>query len=136
MTLMTLREVSLFPDLVSARLYPKVNRGGRQVAHMRLHSSAKKEQVMNELPATLSGVLERFAPLFRAGIWKRARLLLIGAILCPGTHTVTAALRVLGLAQEQHFQNYHRILNRVRWSAVEASRILFLLLVAAFVPKG
>src|ERR1051325_2956173 len=102
---------------------------------MRLHSSAKKEQVMNELPATLARVLESFAPLFRAGIWKRARLLLIGAILCPGTRTVSAALRVLGLAQEQHFQNYHRILNRVRWSAREASRILFLLLVAAFVPK-
>jgi len=90
---------------------------------------------MNELPATLSRVLESFAPLFRAGIWKRARLLLIGAILCPGTRTVAAALRVLGLSEEQHFQNYHRILNRVRWSTREASRILFLLLVAAFVPK-
>ncbi|HYP20548.1 MAG TPA: transposase [Chloroflexia bacterium] len=90
---------------------------------------------MIELPATMQRVLESFAPLFRPEIWKRARLLLIGAILCPGTRTVSAALRVLGLAQERHFQNYHRILNRVRWSAREASRILLLLLVAAFVPQ-
>jgi len=91
---------------------------------------------MIELPATLQQVLESFAPLFRAKIWQRARVLLIGALLCPGARTVTAALRVMGLAQERNFQNYHRILNRVRWSAREASRILLLLLVAAFVPKG
>lgn len=90
---------------------------------------------MIELPATLQRVLESFAPLFRAKIWTRARVLLIGALLCPGTRTVTAALRVMGLAQERNFQNYHRILNRVRWSTREASRILLSLLVAAFVPK-
>lgn len=90
---------------------------------------------MNELPATVERVLESFAPLFRPRIWVRARDLLVGAILCPGTRTVTAALRVLGRSEERDFQNYHRILNRVRWSALEGSRILLLKLVAAFVPE-
>jgi hypothetical protein len=91
---------------------------------------------MNELPATVGRVLESFAVLFRPHIWVRARALLVGAILCPGTRTVTAALRVLGRSEERDFQNYHRILNRVRWSPRAASRILLNKLVAAFVPEG
>ena len=42
----------------------------------------------------------------------------------------------MGLAADRHFQNYHRLLNRVRWSAREASGVLLRLLVAAFVPDG
>lgn len=91
---------------------------------------------MYELPATVGRVLESFSVLFRPKIWVRARALLVGAILCPGTRTVTAALRVLGRSEERDYQNYHRILNRVRWSARAASRILFEKLVAAFVPEG
>lgn len=91
---------------------------------------------MNELPATAERVLESFSSLFRANVWVRARALLVGAILCPGTRTVAAALRVLGRSEERDFQNYHRILNRVRWSARAGSRILVQKLVAAFVPAG
>ncbi len=42
-------------------------------------------------------------------------------------------LRAVGLGEEKHFQNYHRVLNRARWSAWQASRILFGLLLV-FVP--
>lgn len=90
---------------------------------------------MNELPATVGRVLESFSVLFRPQIWVRARALLIGAILCPGARTVAATLRVLGRSEERDFQNYHRILNRVRWSPRAAARILLQKLVAAFVPE-
>jgi hypothetical protein len=49
---------------------------------------------------------------------------------------VTAALRAVGLSEEKHFQNYHRVLNRTIWSSREASRILLTLLVNAFALTG
>src|SRR5690606_15464788 len=45
-------------------------------------------------------------------------------------------LRVMGLSGEKHFQNYHRVLNRAIWSSLEASRILFGLLIQAFAMRG
>lgn len=81
-------------------------------------------------------ILGAFARLFSKRIWERARLLLIGAILSPAERTVTAALRVMGLSYEKHFQNYHRVFNRAVWSSREASRILLNLLVNAFANSG
>lgn len=42
----------------------------------------------------------------------------------------------MGLSQERHFQNYHRVLNRVKWSSLAASKRLLLSLLDAFVPDG
>jgi hypothetical protein len=42
----------------------------------------------------------------------------------------------MGRGEERHFQNYHRVLNRARWSSPSASRCLLSLLVRAFVPDG
>jgi hypothetical protein len=61
-------------------------------------------------------------------------VLVVGALLAPGQRTVTSALRVMGLSQERHFQSYHRVLSRATWSSREVSRILFGLLLQAFVP--
>jgi len=59
-----------------------------------------------------------------------------GAILAPGKRTVSSGLRVMGLSQERHFQNYHRVLNRAAWSSRKASQILLNQLIATFVPTG
>ena len=40
----------------------------------------------------------------------------------------------MGLSEERQFQNYHRVLNRARWSSRELSRRLLLLVVETFVP--
>jgi DDE superfamily endonuclease len=69
---------------------------------------------------------------FSTRVWKHASVLLIGAILTPGVRTVSAALRVMGLSSECHFQNYHRVLNRASWSSRHLSRILLRLLVRTF----
>jgi hypothetical protein len=87
-------------------------------------------------PAEVSAVLAAFAPLFTEPSWLRAQALLCGTLLAPANHTLTAALRALGLAQEPRFENYHRLLNRARWSARQAAQVLLGLLVAAFVPAG
>jgi hypothetical protein len=88
------------------------------------------------LPCGFAPLLLAFASLFRARVWERAHLLLLGAILTPGKRTICSVLRVVGLNADTHFQNYHRVLNRARWSSRAASRILLGLLVQAFAPSG
>ena len=63
-------------------------------------------------------------------------VLVAGAILAPGRRTVAAALSSVGLRGVATFTNYHRVLNRSRWSGRAAARCLLGLLVAAFVPNG
>jgi DDE superfamily endonuclease len=81
-------------------------------------------------------LLLAFAPLFSPSVWSYVEVLLLGTILTPGQRTVAAVLRIVGLGSEQHFQNYHRVLNRARWSSRAASRILLRLLVESFAPSG
>jgi DDE superfamily endonuclease len=91
---------------------------------------------MLTVPIELRQLIVRFAHLFSKRVWEHAKVLVVGAILAPGKRTVTAALRVMGLSEEAHFQNYHRVLNRAVWSALAASRILLGLLVRALAPSG
>ena len=87
-------------------------------------------------PAEVGAVLAAFAPLFTHPSWTRVQALVCGTLLAPANHTVTAALRALGLASEPGFQNYHRLLNRARWSARQAARVLLKGLVDTFAPAG
>lgn len=91
---------------------------------------------MQTLPVELLPLIIEFQPLFSKPVWPHAKLLLVGAILAIGKRTVTSCLRVCGLAHASGFQNYHRVLNRARWSALAASRLLLRSLVAAFAPTG
>ena len=69
----------------------------------------------------LAGWMEPFGNMFTAPTWRRVLVLLIGAVLSPGCRTVAAALRVTGLDQDPHFTNYHRVINRSRWSSRQAA---------------
>jgi hypothetical protein len=88
------------------------------------------------LPSGFGPLLLAFAPLFRSSVWDYAQVLLLGAILAPGRRTVSSVLCIVGLRGERNFQNYHRVLNRARWSSRAASRILVDLLVRSFAPSG
>jgi hypothetical protein len=76
------------------------------------------------MPCELSNFVIAFAPLFSKPVFVHVKILVVGAILPPVSRTVTTALRVIGLSQEKHFENYHRVLNRDQWSSLRASRIL------------
>ena len=91
---------------------------------------------MNLLPKEFLPIILAFASLFSKPVWESALVLLVGAILAPGKRTVSTLLRVMGLKDEPHFQNYHRVLNRAVWSSRQASRILLLQLVQWFAPSG
>jgi len=91
---------------------------------------------MLTLPSEYLNLIQVFAPLFSKRIWGHIQILVIGAILALGKRTVTAVLRIMGLSQEKHFQNYHRVLNRAVWSSLEISHCLLTLLIATFAPVG
>jgi DDE superfamily endonuclease len=63
-------------------------------------------------------------------------VLVVGALLAPGKRTVTSCLRVMGLAWERRFTNYHRVLNRAQGAALQASKILLGLILLGLVPPG
>mgnify|MGYP000131456237 FL=1 len=88
------------------------------------------------LPPEIIKVIRPFAQVFSARIWDWVQVLVAGAILAPGKRTVTAALRIMGLKDEKQYQNYHRVLNRAKWSSLQASRILLGLLVSVLVSAG
>lgn len=87
---------------------------------------------MLTLPIEFTKLMAAFAPVFSQRVFQQVQVLVVGAILATGQRTVTAALRVMGLSQEPHFQNYHRVLNRAVWSSRTLSFILLRLLVKAF----
>jgi len=88
------------------------------------------------MPVTLTRWMVRFAPLLSKRVWEHAQMLVVGALLAPGKRTVTAGLRALGLEHAPHFQTYHRVLNRVRWSSLAVARVLLGLVVETFVATG
>jgi hypothetical protein len=87
---------------------------------------------MHTLPTAIIQLLAPFTLLFSERVWRHAQVLLVGTILAPGKRTVGAALRVMGLGRTEHYQRYHRVLNRAVWSSREASRVLLGLLVKTF----
>jgi len=91
---------------------------------------------MPTLPTNYLTLIAVFAPLFSKRIWGVAQVLLIGGIVAPGKRTVTAVLRVMGLSECRHFQNYHRVLSRAVWSSLRASQVLLKLLVTTFAARG
>jgi hypothetical protein len=91
---------------------------------------------MLAVPQEFADLMTTFTPLFTKPVWHHVQVLLVGAILAPGKRTVTAALRVMGLAHAKSFQQYHRVLNRNVWSSLEGARLLLLLLVSLLTPGG
>jgi DDE superfamily endonuclease len=79
------------------------------------------------VPSRLVAWMQPFSDGFTAPTWQHALVLIAGAILSPGRRTVAAALRVMGLDQDPTFTNYHRVLNRNRWSSRRIARCLFLM---------
>ena len=87
-------------------------------------------------PAILAQWMAPFQPLFTRPTWQNLLVLVAGAILAPGRRTVTSALSIMGLRQMTTFTNFHRVLNRNRWSSRATARCLLNLLVTAFAPNG
>jgi hypothetical protein len=81
-------------------------------------------------------LLVPFQVLFTRPTWRRVLVLVEGAILTPHRRTISMALRVTGKSDDADFARYHAVLNRCRWSALAAARILFLMLIDRFAASG
>ena len=81
-------------------------------------------------------LLSVFAVAMTTPTFTKALVLIYGTILTPGVRTVSAVLRVMGLGDLETFGNYHRVLNRDRWSPWILSQVLLALLIRTFVPVG
>src|ERR687890_444123 len=84
----------------------------------------------------LGAWLEPFAAALGRQTWRRAVVLVTGALLSPGRRTVTSALRAAGPGNAPGFANYHKVLSEGRWSGLALAERLLALLVAAFAPHG
>ncbi len=84
---------------------------------------------MLTLPEAILPVLIPFATLFCSRTWRKAQVLLVGAILAPSQRTVASALRVMGLSDDRNYARYHHVLNRAAWSSLKVSRVLLGLLI-------
>jgi hypothetical protein len=71
--------------------------------------------------AQYTTILTAFAGLFSRRVWQHVQILLLGTILAPGKRTVTAILHIMGLSSEKHFENFHRMLNRVLLESLVAA---------------
>jgi hypothetical protein len=72
--------------------------------------------------APIITLLEPFRCLFTAPTWKKMLTLLRGPLLARGRRTVSAALWQTGHEQDPNFSAFHQVLNRARWSPLQASR--------------
>lgn len=87
---------------------------------------------MTSIPEVILAVFSPFATIFlKPKTASKAFLLLAGAILCRGGRTVCAALKILGMAGEAHFDKYHRLLSRDTWSPLNGAKILLQLLIGS-----
>jgi len=97
--------------------------------------SVGEEQTMHALPDDIAMLLAVFTPAFTPRAFAYAKVLMVGAILSPGRRTVSAALRIMGLGSDPHFQNYHRVLNRAVWSSRRAAGLLLRVLTSSFAAE-
>lgn len=88
------------------------------------------------VPPRLAAWLAPFRDGFTAAVWPRVLVLVAGAILAPGQRTVSAALRVMGLADQPGFGRYHEVLSEARWDSRALARKLLVHLLDRLLPEG
>lgn len=79
-----------------------------------------------------SKIILAFSSLFSKKTFEHVKVLVQGALITIGNHTVCAALRFMGLGRQECFHKYHRVLSMVKWSSLAASKILLQLLIKCF----
>ena len=91
---------------------------------------------MIDIPTGFQRTISCFSFAFRKDVWHKVKILLVGAIICPGSRTVCNVLRSVGLRWERNFPKFHRVLSQDKWSAFQLSNVLFRLVVNTFIPEG
>jgi hypothetical protein len=79
---------------------------------------------MLTLPSSAEPVFMSLSVAFSDPVFQHVLVLMVGAILARGRHTVTAILQIMGPLATAHFSTYHRTLSRAVWSSQLLQRTL------------
>lgn len=98
--------------------------------------SAPERLALGSLPIACTSAIGVLAPIVSRLVWQPVNVLITGAVLAPGTRTVTAMLWMMGCHAASDFQTSHRVLHSAIWSPLTASRLLRRRFVAVCIPSG
>ena len=88
------------------------------------------------VPPILLTLMAAFRGFFTAPVFDHVVVLVTGTVLTPGKRTVSAALRIMGLAQAADFALYHHVLSQARWDSRAIARKLLTMILERFLPAG
>ena len=71
---------------------------------------------MLSLPSSVEPIFLKLSAAFTERTAPRVAVLMVGMILARGRHTITAALRGMGILARGHFTTDHRVFSRASWS--------------------
>jgi hypothetical protein len=88
------------------------------------------------VPPALVSLMAAFRDFFTAPVWDHVLVLVTGAILTTGKRTVSAVLRIMGLADAADFALYHHVLSQAHWDSRVIARKLLSLILERLLPSG
>ena len=88
------------------------------------------------MPPILVTLMAVFRDFFTAPVFDHVLVLVTGAVLTPGKRTVSAVLRIMGLADDADFALYHHVLSQARWDSRAIARKLLTMILDRFLPAG
>ena len=88
------------------------------------------------MPPIVVTLMAVFRDFFTAPVFDHVLVLVIGAVLTPGKRTVSAVLRIMGLADAADFALYHHVLSQARWDSRAIARKLLTMILERFLPAG
>jgi len=88
------------------------------------------------VPSILVSLMAAFRDFFSAPVWDHVLVLVTGAVLTPGKRTVSATLRIMGLADAADFALYHHVLSQACWDSRAIARKLLTLILERLLPAG
>jgi len=88
------------------------------------------------MPPILVTLMAVFRDFFTAPVFDHVLVLVTGAVLTPGKRTVSAVLRIMGLADAADFALYHHVLSQARWDSRAIARKLLTMILDRFLPAG
>jgi hypothetical protein len=88
------------------------------------------------VPPAIVSLMAAFRDFFTAPVWNHVLVLVTGAVLTTGKRTVSAVLRIMGLAEAADFALYHHVLSQAHWDSRIIARKLLSLILERLLPAG
>jgi hypothetical protein len=88
------------------------------------------------VPPAIVSLMTAFRDFFTAPVWDHVLVLVTGAVLTTGKRTVSAVLRIMGLADAADFALYHHVLSQAHWDSRVIARKLLSLILERLLPGG